>query len=162
MEIVKKDSKETKDSKPKKEEYIPRIVVCPDFKSLEMVQTEFISLLGIKSLGLCLITLNEAIDFKLPLRKVIEDFDNKIAHPIYLAGTVKEMIPKGYKDPKETTNKTTAIDISLVVRHFQNNPRIQERNKPCLCGSGIKYKKCCMLSENNIYDSKPGKQIDKK
>ena len=156
MEIV------TEDHKPKDEEYIPRIVVCPDFKSLEMVQTEFIAFLGVKSLGLCLITLAEAIDFKLPLRKAIADYDNKIPHPVYLAGTVKEMVPEDYLDPEETTEETTAIDISLVVRHFQNNPRIQERNKPCLCGSGIKYKKCCALSENKIYDSKPGKQIDKK
>lgn len=134
----------TEDSKPKKEEYIPKIVVCPDFKSLAMVQTEFISLLGYKCLGLCLITLKEAIDFKLPLRKAIFDYDNKIAHDVYLAGTVKEMVPEGYLDPKEST------DLHSVIQYFHDNPRNQERNKPCLCESGKKYKFCCMLSENKI------------
>ncbi len=29
----------------------------------------------------------------------------------------------------------------------KKNPPKQERNKPCACGSGIKYKKCCFIKK---------------
>jgi hypothetical protein len=122
----------------KKEEKIPKIVVCPNFKSLSLVQTEFVSLLGIKSIGICLITLKEAIENKLPLRKAKYDFNKKIAHDIYLANTVEELIPIDYLDSEEV------IDLDLIVKYFSENPRKQERNKFCLCESGLKYKNCCL------------------
>ena len=133
MQIV-KDKKEVE----KKEEYIPKIVVCPNYKSLEMVKTEFISLLGPKVLGLCLITLTEAIENKLPLRKAQRDYANKIPHDIYLANTVDELIPEDYLDPEENT------DLNKVVKWFFKNERKQQRNKLCLCESGKKYKFCCL------------------
>jgi hypothetical protein len=122
----------------KKEEKIPRIVICPDYKSLFLVQTEFLALLGIKAVGICLITLKEAIEFKLPIRKAQEDYKNKVAHDVYLANTVDELIPLDYQDQEEI------IDLENVVKWFKNNPRKQERNKLCLCESGLKYKYCCL------------------
>tara|TARA_R110002167_G_scaffold78327_2_gene216828 strand:+ start:133 stop:552 length:420 start_codon:yes stop_codon:yes gene_type:complete len=122
----------------KREEKIPKIVICPNYKSLDLVKTEFISLLGIKSTGLCLITLNEAIEHKLPIRKAQEDYNNKIPHDVYLANTVDELIPLDYLDQEEI------IDLDSIVKYFLDNPRKQERNKLCLCESGLKYKNCCI------------------
>ena len=142
MEVVKNNTADeifrTNLAAIKKEEKIPKIVVCPDFKSIYLVQAEFIALLGLKSVGLCLITLKEAIEFNLPIRKAKEDYDNKIAHDIFLANTVDKLIPSDYLDPEEI------IDLNTVVKYFHENPRKQERNKLCLCESGKKYKFCCL------------------
>ena len=131
MEVLKKEE-------TKKEEYVPKIVICPNYKSLELVKAEFIALLGAKTLGLCLITLKEAIEQNLPIRKAQEDYANKIPHDIYLANTVDELVPSDYLDQKEI------IDLDSVVKYFEDNPRKQERNKPCLCESGKKFKNCCL------------------
>ena len=43
-------------------------------------------------------------------------------------------------------NKTRKIDrrgTVATVRNSKTDPKIQ-RNDPCSCGSGKKYKKCCM------------------
>lgn len=134
MEVIKTIEK-------KEKEYVPRIVICPDYKSLDLVKEEFISLLGAKTLGLCLITVKEAIEKKLPIRKAQSDYANKIPHDIYLANTVDELIPNDYQDQKEI------IDLDSVVKWFKKNPRKQERNKPCLCESGKKYKFCCLVEK---------------
>jgi len=135
MEVVKDENKKGLKGKTK---YIPKIVICPDYKSLELVKAEFIAMIGPQVVGLCLCTLKEAIEQKLPIREAIKDFKNKIPHDIYLANTVEELIPEDYKDQEEK------IDLDKVVKYFAENERKQERNKPCLCESGKKFKNCCL------------------
>ena len=134
MNIVKEEAVK---AKPKKQ-YVPRIVVCPDYKSLDYIKSEFISLLGARSLGLCLVTLKEAIEAELPLRKAQQDFSNKIANDIYITTNTDELIPSDYLDSK----KTFVIDKTISA--FAKMERKQERNKACLCESGKKYKHCCI------------------
>lgn len=133
----------TENHKPKEKEYVPKIVVCPTYNSIKWVAEEFISLLMGDAVGICLITLDEAIEYKLPLREAQRDYANKIPHDIYLANTVDELIPSDYQDQKEI------IDLDSVVKYFKDNPRKkQQRNNLCLCKSGKKYKNCCLLEEN--------------
>jgi len=108
-----------------------------------MVQAEFIALLSVKAVGICLITLEEAIEHKLPIRKAIEDYKNKIAHDVYLANTVEELIPEDYQDLK------IEINIDSVVNHYKKHPRkLPLRNEPCGCGSEKKFKNCCLKMFN--------------
>jgi hypothetical protein len=143
MEIVKDEKKQVAKEDPKKK-YVPKIVICPDYKSLELVKAEFIALIGPQVVGMCLCTVKEAIEHKLPIREAQRDFANKKPHDVYLANTVDELIPDDYLDQEEK------IDLDSVVKYFFMNERKQERNKPCLCESGKKYKNCCLLSENKI------------
>jgi hypothetical protein len=115
---------------------MPKIVVCPTYKSLKMVQAEFVAAFGAFAVGVCLITLDEAIRLKLPLIKSIEDYENKIPSEIYLVNSVKEMIPSTYKD------SGYSMDISKMVAEF--NREKPQRNDSCPCGSGDKFKKCCL------------------
>ena len=135
---VKKQDVDVRLTTGKDKEVIPKIVVCPSYKSLEMVCAEFVALLGAKAIGICLITFEEAIEHELPIRKAMEDYANKIAHPVYLANGVNEMILKDYQDPENT------VTPESVQQYYLDNPRkTPERNEQCPCGSGSKYKKCC-------------------
>jgi hypothetical protein len=137
MEVVKKDEP-AKSVKPANKKYVPKIVICPDYKSLELVKAEFIALIGPQVVGMCLCTLKEAIEHKLPIREAQKSFKDLKPHDVYLANTVDELIPSDYEDQKEN------IDLNAVVKYFAENERKQERNKPCLCESGKKYKNCCI------------------
>ena len=35
------------------------------------------------------------------------------------------------------------VDLSKMLEHYNARPR-DRRNRPCSCGSGKKFKKCCM------------------
>lgn len=35
------------------------------------------------------------------------------------------------------------VDIWKKYGHLERSPKKPERNEPCWCGSGRKYKKCC-------------------
>ena len=115
---------------------MPKLVICPTYKSLKMVQAEFVAAFGAFSVGVCLITLDEAMRLELPLIKAVEDFENKVQNEIYLVESVKELIPSTYKD------SGYSMDISKMVAEF--NREKPQRNDDCPCGSGNKYKKCCI------------------
>ena len=115
---------------------MPKIVVCPTYKSLKMVQAEFVAAFGAFAVGVCLITLDEAIRLELPLRKSIEEYANKIPTEIYLVTGVEEMIPGDYKD------SVYSMDLSKMVAEFNRDK--PQRNDSCPCGSGKKFKKCCI------------------
>jgi len=128
-----------KESKKAAPPSMPKIVVCPNYKSLSMVKDEFVAAFGAFSVGVCLITLEEAIRLNLPLRKAIKDYSNKTPNDVYLVNTVKEMIPEDYKDSEFT------IDVAKLAAEFS---RVKpQRNEDCPCGSKLKYKKCCLLDE---------------
>jgi uncharacterized protein YecA (UPF0149 family) len=137
MKVV-KDQNEIVSTEPKEKKYVPKIVICPDYKSLELVKQEFIAMIGPQVVGMCLCTLKEAIEHKLPIREAQKSFKDLKPHDIYLANTVDELVPDDYQDQKEI------IDLDSVVKYFFENERKQERNKPCLCESGKKFKHCCI------------------
>ena len=64
---------------------------------------------------------------------------------------VKELLKKDSKPPKDALGDFMAemmkIDREkeMLIAQKKNNP---ERNDPCPCGSGKKYKKCCIDKEN--------------
>jgi hypothetical protein len=146
MKVLKKDEESVNVNLNPKNQYIPKIVVCPTVETLEIVKAEFISFLGIKALGLCLITIDEAIEAKLPLRKAQEDFDNKIANDIYITTKTDELIPSDYLDLEEVFDVKKAVNFFAKKEEEEENKikRDTGRNDLCLCGSKKKYKNCCL------------------
>ena len=117
---------------------MPKIVVCPTYKSIKSIQQELISVCGELSHGVVLISLDEAIRLELPVVKAAKDFTEKKTNDIFLVETVAELIPKDYKDSEDV------IDIDKLVKEF--NVSKPQRNDDCPCGSEKKFKKCCLLS----------------
>jgi hypothetical protein len=115
---------------------MPKIVVCPKYDNLKMVQAEFVAQFGAFAVGVVVITLDEAIRLELPLRKAIEDYSNQVPNDVYLTNTVEELIPEDYKDTGFT------MDIGKMVAEFK---RVKpQRNDSCPCASGKKFKNCCI------------------
>lgn len=44
----------------------------------------------------------------------------------------------------EPLTKKQAKEVCVPVRDSKADPKV-DRNAPCTCGSGLKYKKCCMI-----------------
>ena len=77
------------------------------------------------------------------------------------AGTIKDMVSEDvaknaennlqeyeWEEPKQ---KMTAVDVQAFMRAMRTKPILRDykkigRNDPCPCGSGKKYKNCCLAS----------------
>lgn len=131
--------------KSKKEEYIPKIVVVPSDKDIQQCAEEFNNLLGLKCLGMRICSLQEAMEQGLPLKKAMEDYNNKIPNDIYVAAGADELIPDGYFDPTEPVDiDKVKFKSDIIEAEVEIGIQTQGRNEPCACGSGKKYKKCCV------------------
>lgn len=128
MEVV-------KDKSEPKEIYRPKIIVAHKKSDFTEVKLAVIALYGVKALGMRICSLKEAIDKKLPLRAAQKDKQ----HPINFYEGVADFIPKNYKDP----------DIKIQLSSVTFDSDKLNRNDPCNCGSGKKYKKCCMNKKKN-------------
>ena len=115
---------------------MPKIVVCPDYKSLKLVQAEFVAAFGAFAVGVVIITLDEAVRLELPIREAVKSYEDGKQHEIYLANTVKELIPTDYKD------SGYSVDIVKLASDFSRSK--PQRNDSCPCGSEKKFKNCCI------------------
>lgn len=73
--------------------------------------------------------------------------------PFETPGSVRRVAEPPQFSEQSTTNSaipTSSIPSSTVVRR----QRKVGRNEPCPCGSGKKYKKCCMLQPKAVADEK--------
>lgn len=69
----------------------------------------------------------------------------------YLAGVAgQQKVPKRHRTPKNERS------TQLVFPRYTSPPRVG-RNDMCACGSGKKYKKCCLLMQRGEYRRDPAK-----
>jgi len=76
----------------------------------------------------------------LPLQVIVNSEER--AEAIQALATEHELIVAITVDANKDEN-TTELDVWInkpVTTRFEKKP---ERNEPCVCGSGKKYKKCC-------------------
>lgn len=73
--------------------------------------------------------------------------------PTYWRGKVQTECPKceGFGDEPDLRENALAYDVHITSRGIStpDKPRVerapkQGRNEPCLCGSGLKAKRCCL------------------
>ena len=64
-----------------------------------------------------------------------------------LAGTVDELVSHTSRDGGESVDPPLYESIveHLAPLHSRRRPWPPQRNEGCWCGSGLKYKKCCLL-----------------
>jgi len=134
-----------------KKEYVPKIVVVADDTKIKACADEFHDALGLKCLGIKICSLEEAFEQNLPLRKSLNDYANNKPHDVYVTPEAEEKIPEGYFDGTEEIDidkvifKSDLIDVEVEI-----GVQTQERNEPCACGSGKKYKKCCIKKNQTL------------
>ena len=58
------------------------------------------------------------------------------------------------EDNKDASGDETQ-DLSKMMEHWSARPR-DRRNRPCKCGSGKKFKKCCLRNEDSGKDDPDG------
>jgi SWIM/SEC-C metal-binding protein len=79
---------------------------------------------------------------KYPLNLVVtsEERQHELAHIVTEAGLFAQItLDRNEGAVESITELTTALNkVETVVLD-----KVPERNEPCLCGSGKKYKKCC-------------------
>jgi hypothetical protein len=61
-----------------------------------------------------------------------------LMHDLWGTGLTAEMVERDYHNMQTQKHK------QRIAKHL---PKGNKRNQPCPCGSGLKYKKCCLLKE---------------
>jgi len=75
-----------------------------------------------------------------PLSLVVTSDERKLAIEEVLVG--HQLIATIEVDVEGEEN-ITELDVALAIPKTQRFDKVPERNAPCSCGSGKKYKKCC-------------------
>lgn len=84
------------------------------------------------------------------IKKSIENMENKLQTGMIMDGIVQT---EEQKQAKENLNEAVGINQEQIMQAMANykathTPKIKEykigRNDPCVCGSGKKYKNCCL------------------
>lgn len=65
---------------------------------------------------------------------------------------IKDYLPEQYL--KEAAQKEQLSKFSMMYKDPRSNPMYEwpGRNEPCLCGSGAKFKKCCMMKLQSEFE----------
>jgi len=96
---------------------------------------------------LCAIDLN----YKKKQWKNLEEFSSEISMNA-VKSAIEQQIPNFHKRLKQRHLKLKGIYAHCKKQHFSSQAPLElpkvGRNEPCPCGSGKKYKKCCMRKSN--------------
>ncbi|MDA3898292.1 MAG: SEC-C metal-binding domain-containing protein [Desulfobacteraceae bacterium] len=83
--------------------------------------------------------------------KTVENFSLKVSTKA-VKSTIEEQVPDFYKRLLKRHVKLKSIYAHCKKKHFAPTTPIElpkiGRNEPCPCGSGKKYKKCCLNKSN--------------
>jgi len=135
----------------KNKEYIPKISVVSDDTKIQACAEEFHKALGLKCLGMKICSLKEAMDEGLPLRAALKDYSNNKPHDVYVTPEAEEKIPQGYFDPIDPVDlNKVKFKSDIIEAEVEIGIQTQQRNEICACGSGKKYKKCCIKKNQTL------------
>ena len=104
---------------------------------------------GKKGNGLCFVELN----YRKKRWKLIDGSSFSISLAT-VRSAIEEQIPEIYKQMHKRHIKLKAIYDHCKKKHYAPKQELQYpkagRNDPCPCGSGKKYKKCCLIAKPRV------------
>ncbi|MCF8026123.1 MAG: SEC-C domain-containing protein [Desulfobacteraceae bacterium] len=88
-----------------------------------------------------------SVDFKKKTWQVLEGKSDRLSLESFRSA-IEEQIPDLYQQLRDRQARVKSIYKHCRQKNYIPEPRISSdkigRNDPCFCGSGKKYKKCCM------------------
>jgi hypothetical protein len=88
-----------------------------------------------------------SVDFKKKTWQLLESKNNRLSLES-ARSAIEEQIPDLYQQLRDRQARLKSIYKHCRRKNYRPEPRITSdkigRNDPCFCGSGKKYKKCCM------------------